>query len=77
MVSGQNRATVKLSAIDQDVFCAFDHSIIYPVPNKWGKQGWTHVNLQLVKEDMLTEVLKSAYREVAPKKLADLVTFEE
>ena len=77
MVPDHNRATVRLSVSDQDVFCTFDSSVIYPVPNKWGKQGWTHVNLQLVKEDMLTEVLKSAYREVAPKKLADLVTFEE
>jgi predicted DNA-binding protein (MmcQ/YjbR family) len=73
----QNRATVKLSAVDQDVFCAFDHTVIYPVPNKWGKQGWTHVDLQTVREDMLTDLLKTAYREVAPKKLAAMVTFDE
>jgi predicted DNA-binding protein (MmcQ/YjbR family) len=73
----QNRATVKLSAIDQDVFCAFDNTVIYPVPNKWGKQGWTHINLETVREDMLTDLLKTAYREVAPKRLAVLVTFNE
>jgi predicted DNA-binding protein (MmcQ/YjbR family) len=73
----QHRATVKLSAIDQDVFCAFDNTVIYPVPNKWGKQGWTHVDLQTVREDMLADLLKTAYREVAPKKLAAMITFDE
>lgn len=73
----ENRATVKLSAADQDVFCTFDITVIYPVPNKWGKQGWTHVNLQTVKEEMLTDLLKTAYCTVAPAKLADLITFDE
>jgi hypothetical protein len=70
------RATVKLSPADQDIFCTFDSAVIYPVPNKWGKQGWTHVNLLAVKEDMLTEILKTAYCEIAPKHLAELVIFE-
>ena len=71
----QNRATVKLSVANQDIFCTFDDTVIYPVPNKWGNQGWTHVNLLNVQEEMLTEVLKTAYCEVAPKKLAELVIF--
>ncbi|MBB5394957.1 MmcQ/YjbR family DNA-binding protein [Mucilaginibacter sp. AK015] len=76
MVSEHSRATVKLSPADQDIFSTFDSSVIYPVPNKWGKQGWTHINLSTVKEEMLTEILKAAYCEVAPKHLAALVTFE-
>ncbi|GGH05956.1 MmcQ/YjbR family DNA-binding protein [Mucilaginibacter phyllosphaerae] len=75
-VPGHNRATVKLSPADQDVFCTFDSTVIYPVPNKWGKQGWTHIDLLSVKEDMLTEILKTAYCEVAPKELAALISFE-
>lgn len=75
-VPGQNRATVKLSLADQDVFCTFDSNVIYPVPNKWGKQGWTHIDLALVKGEMLTEILKCAYKEVAPRKLGDMVTFD-
>jgi hypothetical protein len=69
-------ACVKLSAIDQDVFLAFDNTVIYPVPNKWGKQGWTIINLQTVREDMLTDILKTAYIETAPKKLAALLSPE-
>lgn len=69
----QNRVCVKLSEIDQDVFCSFDTSIIYPVPNKWGKQGWTLINLAKVPEETLVDALTMAYCEVAPKKLAMLV----
>ncbi len=29
-------ACVKFSQTDQSVCCAFDRSVIYPVPNKWG-----------------------------------------
>ncbi|MDB5127982.1 MAG: hypothetical protein JWQ85_2214 [Mucilaginibacter sp.] len=75
-VPEHNRATVRLSVTDQDIFSAFDNTVIYPVPNKWGKQGWTHINLLTVREDMLTEILKTAYCEVAPKHLADLIIFE-
>ena len=69
----ENRATVKLSETDQDVFCLFDKTLMYPVPNKWGKQGWTHINLKTVPEDMFLDALTMAYCEVAPKKLSILV----
>jgi YjbR len=47
------RACVKLSEIDQNVFAASDKTIIYPVANKWGKQGWTIIELNKVKKDCL------------------------
>jgi predicted DNA-binding protein (MmcQ/YjbR family) len=59
---------VKLSEIDQSVFCAFDKTIIYPVDNKWGKQGWTLVDLKKVKKTMLKDLLTTAYNEVAMNK---------
>lgn len=59
---------VKLSEIDQSVFCAFDKTIIYPVENKWGKQGWTLVDLQKVHKAMLKDILTTAYHEVAKTK---------
>ena len=58
---------VKLSEIDQSVFCAFDKTIIYPVDNKWGKQGWTLVDLKKIRKDMLVDVLTTAYNEVGKK----------
>ena len=58
----ENRACIRLSLIDQSVFCAFDLSIIYPVPNKWGKQGWTLINLAKIKKPMLKDALTQAYK---------------
>jgi predicted DNA-binding protein (MmcQ/YjbR family) len=67
------RATIKLSESDQDLFCLFDKTIMYPVPNKWGKQGWTHINLKTASEEICLEALTTAYCEVAPKKLSLLI----
>ena len=63
-----NRACVKLSAADQDVFGLADSTMIYPVPNKWGKQGWTFIELTTIKKKLLTEILTAAHDEVAKKK---------
>ena len=63
--------------MDQDVFSSFDKSIIFPVPNKWGKQGWTFINLNKVGLSMLTDALTTAYCEVAPKRLSSLVKPKE
>lgn len=65
-----NRACLKLSLIDQSVFSAFDKSVIYPVPNAWGKQGWTYVELKKVRPDLFSDALRCAYCEVAPQMLA-------
>ncbi|RYU92838.1 MmcQ/YjbR family DNA-binding protein [Emticicia agri] len=62
------RVCLKLSEIDQSVFCSFDKSIVYPVPNKWGKQGWTLFELTLIEKEMLADALATAYKEVTKKK---------
>lgn len=69
----EGRATIKLNESDQYAFCAFDKSIIFPVPNKWGKHGWTHLNLKKISQEVLQEAIVTAYCTVAPKKLAQLV----
>jgi predicted DNA-binding protein (MmcQ/YjbR family) len=67
------RACIKLSEIDQDVFASADRTTIYPVDNKWGKQGWTMIEMKKVKKDLFTDALTTAYCEVAPKKLAEQI----
>ncbi len=69
----QHRACIKLSEIDQSVFSAYDNRIIFPVPNKWGKQGWTFIDMKHVPKAMLEDALKTAYCEVAPQKLSALI----
>jgi hypothetical protein len=64
-------ACLKLTEIDQSVFST--STAIYPVPNKWGKQGWTFIELKKVNKKLLEDALITAYCTVAPKKLAELV----
>lgn len=62
--------SLKLTLIDQSVFCAFDPTVIYPVPGGWGRMGFTYVNLKKVKRSMLKDALTVAYCTTAPAALA-------
>ncbi len=68
-----NKATLKLSEIDQDVFSSTSRGSIYPVPNKWGKQGWTIIEIDQVDPSLFEDALTTAYCLVAPQKLAQRV----
>lgn len=67
------KATLKLSPQDQAMFHMADKDAVYPVPNKWGLQGWTIIDLALVKKDVLMHALDIAYCGIAPKQLAEPV----
>lgn len=67
-------ACFKLSDIDQNVFVSADKSNIYPVPNKWGKQGWTYIKIEKIHLDLFTDALTTAYCSVAPKNLAQQIS---
>ena len=60
---------VKLNLVDQSVFCAFDSTVIYPVPGGWGRKGATFINLKKIKKTMLMDALTTAWKSVAPKPL--------
>lgn len=66
----ENRACLRFTAIDQSAFCAFDLTVIYPVPNAWGKYGWTLINLKKVKKATFKDAITTAYCTVAPPQLA-------
>jgi predicted DNA-binding protein (MmcQ/YjbR family) len=67
------RCVVKLSALDQSTFSSFDKTIIYPIKNAWGKQGWTIIELKKVPKKLIEDILITAYCEVASDKLAKLL----
>lgn len=67
--ASNHRACIKLSVVHQSVYEGIDGEMIYPVPNKWGKQGWTFIDLNKIDKKLLSEVLNLAYVEVAPPKL--------
>ena len=64
----ENRAMLKLSLVDQSVFCSYDPTIFFPVPGAWGKKGATFVELNKVRKDMFKDALTTAYNGVANKK---------
>jgi predicted DNA-binding protein (MmcQ/YjbR family) len=64
-----NKAMLKLSLVDQSVFCAFESgTVFYPVPGAWGTKGATFVDLSKVRKDMLKDALTTAYNELTAKK---------
>jgi len=61
-------ANLKLSPVDQSVFCLFDKKAVYAVPNKWGVQGWTTFELKHVPKELMLDALDTAYKDVGSKK---------
>ena len=67
----KNYVMVKLSPIDQSVFCSFNKEVIFPVPGGWGKHGATFINLKKVKKSMFLDALDTAWKTTAPPKLVE------
>jgi hypothetical protein len=65
----EKRAVLKLSPADQSLFAEYNPETFYPIPNAWGKQGWTFVELKKVKKSMFADALNLAWQGVAPKSL--------
>ena len=70
----KQRVVLKLSEIDQSVFCKYDKTVVYPVPGAWGKQGWTIVELKKVRKSMFKDALRQSYALVAPKSLSQQIS---
>jgi len=64
-----NEIMVKLSIVDQSVFCAIDKRVIYPVPGGWGRKGATLINLKKVRRGIFMDALITAWKTTAPVKL--------
>jgi len=63
----EKAAVLMFSPLQQSVFCAFDKTIIYPVPGGWGKKGCTIFELSKVKKAMLMDALQVVYDEILAK----------
>jgi predicted DNA-binding protein (MmcQ/YjbR family) len=58
--------TLKFTPEQQVEFC--ENPAIYPVPNKWGKWGWTHADLEKIRKQEFIEIVKIAWQNVLSKK---------
>lgn len=70
------RVMVKLTPVDQSVFCSYYKTIIYPVPGGWGKKGATYIDLKKVRKSVFKDALTTAYCTNAPKTLAEKYSSE-
>ena len=46
----------------QFIFCPPQSDVIFPIPNAWGKQGWTTINLNKANKKLVRSALEEAYR---------------
>lgn len=67
MLEKDNVVNIVLKPEAQHDFCAMDEAI-YPVPNKWGLQGWTTFELKSVDAEVVRQALASAYSDVMQPK---------
>jgi hypothetical protein len=61
---------VKLTPADQRLFMRSDAKTFQPVKGAWGQRGCTTVHLDVANKEVVYQALVSAWRNVAPKKLA-------
>lgn len=59
---------VKFSKTDQPIFCSFDKKAVYPLPTKWGIDGWTTFELKKVPHKLMLDSLSTAYQDVIKPK---------
>nr|WP_210261314.1 MmcQ/YjbR family DNA-binding protein [Enterovirga sp. DB1703] len=55
-------ANVRLSPEEQEFRCLLHPGALAPVPNAWGRQGWTTVTLAALGADELASILEAAWR---------------
>jgi hypothetical protein len=59
--------TLKFTTEQQVEFS--EHIAIFPVPNKWGLQGWTHCELEKIRKDEFINFVTIAWQNVHSKKI--------
>src|SRR6185436_8938842 len=60
-------ANLKFTPDEQEFKCMMAPEAFAPVPNAWGKQGWTTVTLAALNTPELEQVLEMAWRHAQKK----------
>lgn len=66
-----SKAMAKLTADQQQTLVRSEPKVFVPVNGAWGKRGATYVLLANASEPSVRQALIAAWRNTAPKKLAD------
>ncbi|MFL5327324.1 MAG: MmcQ/YjbR family DNA-binding protein [Gemmataceae bacterium] len=68
---GDEWGMVKLTPAQQKLFVRGEPKMFQPIKGAWGKQGCTSVRLDAAEELVVRQALVAAWRNTAPKRLAD------
>jgi hypothetical protein len=52
---------VKFNPQVQFIFCPPESNVIFAIPNGWGKQGWTTIDLNKANKKLVKSALQEAY----------------
>ena len=63
-------ANLKFAPDEQELKCMVAADAFAPVPNAWGKQGWTTTTLAKLSEPELKSALETAWKHALPKSKA-------
>jgi hypothetical protein len=66
----EEHGMVKLKPEEQKLFVRTEPDVFRPVNGAWGRQGCTYVTLAKASEPTVRQALIAAWRNTAPKKLA-------
>lgn len=66
-------SNVFLTVDEQQMLCAAEPAIFFPVPNKWGEKGATSIRLKACDLATLRSALAMSWRHAAPAKLHGLL----
>jgi hypothetical protein len=61
-------ANLKFAPDEQEMKCLIAPEAFAPIPNAWGRQGWTTVTLSKLKAAELKAALEMAWRHALPEK---------
>jgi len=63
-------ANFKFAPVEQELKCLVAPEAFAPIPNAWGKQGWTTATLAKLSIPELRNALEMAWRHAHPKRRA-------
>ena len=69
MLADESEANVFLSLEEQEILCASEPDVFYPVPNKWGEKGATTIRLANADTALLKSAITMSWRRAAPPKV--------
>lgn len=68
--AGKDLGVLKFTLEQQELFVRVDPAAFAPIPGGWGRKGWTQLQLVAGRPAIVRDALATAWRNVAPKKLA-------